>query len=89
MKMKLIVSRGDVLEGEVVISGSKNSSLPSLAALLLTNDEITLKNVPRISDTEAMIKIIKDLGYKIENPEPNTVTLKAGKRKSFKVLVVR
>ena len=43
MKMKLIVSRGDVLKGEVVISGSKNSSLPSLAALLLTNDEITLK----------------------------------------------
>lgn len=86
MKMKLIVCRGDVLEGEVVISGSKNSSLPSLAALLLTNDEITLKNVPRISDTEAMIKIIKDLGYKIENPEPNMVTLKGGKRKSFKVL---
>lgn len=83
--MKLIINPGDVLKGEVTISGSKNSSLPSLAALLLTNEEVVLKNVPIIADVELMIQIIKNSGYKIERTDSHRVRLKAGKRKHFKI----
>lgn len=84
--MKLVVKPGDVIKGEVTISGSKNSSLPCLAAALLTDEEVTLKNVPRIDDVEVLIKIIQDSGYKIERSGPHQVTLSPGKRKNFEVL---
>lgn len=50
------------LFGEVVIAGSKNAVFPCIAASLLTDEEVVLKNVPAISDVLAMIDIVRDLG---------------------------
>lgn len=48
--------------GEVKISGSKNASLPIMAAALLSDNESVIENVPYLTDTEAMIKIINSIG---------------------------
>ena len=61
-----IVNGGEKIEGEVSSSGSKNSSLPILAATLLNKGIIKLKNVPNIHDTKIMFDIMKLLGCKIE-----------------------
>tara|TARA_B100000963_G_scaffold45459_1_gene33900 strand:- start:174 stop:1433 length:1260 start_codon:yes stop_codon:yes gene_type:complete len=53
------------IKGEVEISGSKNSSLPILAATLLFNKPVILKNLPRVQDINTMIKLLRSLGSNI------------------------
>ena len=59
---KLEVFGASKLKGQVVISGSKNASLPILAATLLSNKKIILSNLPRVKDIETMILLLKSLG---------------------------
>ena len=61
---KLEVFGLNKLEGKIIISGSKNASLPILAATLLTNKKIYLKNLPKVKDIETMIKLLQSLGSK-------------------------
>ncbi len=68
----LKVNKTDPLKGEINVGGAKNAALPILAACLLTEETVTLKNVPDLSDIRFMIKIIKQIGAEVENPEPNT-----------------
>ena len=63
---KLVITGGKKLEGRVKISGAKNSSLSIMAAALLTKDPCILKNIPRLSDVEIMIEVIKKLGVEVE-----------------------
>src|SRR5919201_3999673 len=51
---KFVIEGGVPLSGTIVPAGNKNGALPILAACLLTEDEVILRNVPRISDVEAM-----------------------------------
>ena len=53
------------IKGEIEISGSKNSSLPILAATLLFNQPVVLKNLPKVKDINTMINLLKSLGSKI------------------------
>jgi UDP-N-acetylglucosamine 1-carboxyvinyltransferase len=53
------------IRGEVEISGSKNSSLPILAATLLFNQPVILKNLPKVRDINTMINLLRSLGSKI------------------------
>lgn len=62
----LIVHGGAKLKGCVNISGSKNASLPILAATLLTDQECIIRRVPDVSDTNYMIQILNALGGQIE-----------------------
>ena len=62
---KLEVFGANKLKGQVKISGSKNASLPILAATLLSNGKICLKNIPRVKDIETMISLLKSLGSNI------------------------
>ena len=59
---KLEVFGAVKLKGEIRISGSKNASLPILAATLLSDKKISLKNVPRVKDVETMIKLLESMG---------------------------
>ncbi|MBR3933538.1 MAG: UDP-N-acetylglucosamine 1-carboxyvinyltransferase [Clostridia bacterium] len=59
---EFIINNKCVLNGEVNISGSKNAALPIMAASILTNDKSVFKNVPNLSDTEVMCKILSHLG---------------------------
>src|ERR1700727_983044 len=52
---KFVIEGGVPLSGTIVPAGNKNGALPILAACLLTEDEVVLRNVPRISDVEAMV----------------------------------
>lgn len=61
-----IIEGGRKLEGTIKISGSKNSSLPIIAATILNSGKSTLYNVPNIQDTQMMFKILETLGAKIE-----------------------
>ncbi len=63
---KLEVFGANKLKGQIKISGSKNASLPILAATLLSNKKITLKNLPKVRDIETMMALLKSLGSKIK-----------------------
>ena len=63
---KIEITGGCSLEGNVNVHGSKNSVLPMLAASILTEEKVTLLNCPHIEDVHIMLKILKDLGCKVE-----------------------
>ena len=63
---KLIVEGGHKLSGRLNISGSKNASLPILAASLLTDEPVRISRVPDVSDTNYMIQILSQLGASVE-----------------------
>ena len=63
---KLEVFGANKLKGQIQISGSKNASLPILAATLLSSKKIYLKNVPKVKDIETMINLLKSLGSRIK-----------------------
>ena len=70
-----MIEGGVPLSGTVVPAGNKNAALPLLACALLTEEQVTLRNVPRIRDTEALLDLLADLGVTVERPEANTVVL--------------
>ncbi len=63
---KLEVFGAKKLKGQIKISGSKNSSLPILAASLLSKKSILLKNLPKVKDIHTMICLLQSLGSKIK-----------------------
>ena len=66
-----LIEGGVPLSGTVRPAGNKNAALPILAACLLTADPVTLDNVPRIRDVEAMIDLLVDIGVEVEWLGPN------------------
>lgn len=75
---KFVIEGGKKLSGSVRPGGSKNEALPCLAATLLTDEEITLRNVPRIRDVEVMLDVIAALGGRYEWIADNVVKVQAG-----------
>ena len=63
---KLIIQGGKKLYGSINISGSKNASLPILAASLLFDELVTLKNIPDVKDISTMCILLESIGKKIE-----------------------
>ncbi|MEA4909847.1 MAG: UDP-N-acetylglucosamine 1-carboxyvinyltransferase [Chloroflexi bacterium] len=74
---KFIIEGGQPLTGEVTPSGNKNACLPMLAACLLTDEPITLHNVPDIHDVRTMRSLIESLGVEIETLDPHTWRVRA------------
>ena len=72
---KYIIKGGVRLNGEVNISGAKNATLGILAASILCDEDVTIDNVPDISDVNCMLKAIKSLGAKVEKISSNTYTI--------------
>ncbi len=69
---EFVIEGGVPLRGEVVPSGNKNAALPLLAACLLTEEPVTLHNVPQIRDVQGMRKLVESLGAHIEELTPST-----------------
>jgi len=63
---KLIIKGKKILSGSIDISGSKNATLPILAATILTDKPLTLKNVPLVQDVFTMINLLKFIGLNVE-----------------------
>jgi UDP-N-acetylglucosamine 1-carboxyvinyltransferase len=80
---KLRIKGGTSLSGTVDISGAKNAALPELCAALLTDEPVTLTNVPRLQDVSTMLKLIRNMGVTAEQgalgqPNSSTVRIDAG-----------
>jgi UDP-N-acetylglucosamine 1-carboxyvinyltransferase len=71
------IEGGRAVSGEVTPSGNKNAALPLLAACLLTDQAVTLRNVPDIADTHAMRRLLEGLGVAIEILDPHTWRVQA------------
>jgi len=63
---KLEIIGGNKISGTIVISGSKNATLPILASTILTNKKIVLKNIPIVRDVETMITLLNTIGSSIK-----------------------
>jgi UDP-N-acetylglucosamine 1-carboxyvinyltransferase len=63
---KFVIRGGKPLEGEIPVSGAKNSALPSLAACLLTKDEVKLNRIPRVRDIRTMEKLLNYIGASVQ-----------------------
>ena len=71
------------VRGKVSISGSKNASLPILAATLLFDKPVIIKNLPRVRDIKTMLSLLKSLGSRIIlSKDQKTVKIINRKKKS-------
>jgi UDP-N-acetylglucosamine 1-carboxyvinyltransferase len=75
---KILIHGGHPLSGSIKVSGSKNSSLPILAATLLTREPCVVRGVPDLSDTHYMLQILAHLGAQVERAS-GTVSVTAEK----------
>ncbi len=82
---KFVIEGGVPLSGTITPAGNKNGALPILAACLLTDDEVILRNVPRISDVEAMVTLLGMLGAETEWLGPDEIRIDAGTVESTEV----
>ena len=80
---KLEVFGANKLKGQIKISGSKNASLPILAATLLSNKKTILKNLPKVQDIETMLNLLKSLGSKIMNKNKRIIIDNSKQKKNF------
>ena len=70
---RLLIKGGKKLSGEVVISGSKNASLPIIISSLLFDDAISFENVPKVRDIYTLISLIKVLGREVDYDEEKEI----------------
>jgi UDP-N-acetylglucosamine 1-carboxyvinyltransferase len=82
---KFVIEGGVPLCGTVAPAGNKNGALPILAACLLTDDEVILRNVPRIRDIEAMTALLESLGARVRWLGPGEVCVDASTVDSHEV----
>jgi len=63
---KFIIRGGNPLVGTVRVSGAKNSALPLMASAILTDEEVTLENIPEVRDIETQRRLLVSMGAKVE-----------------------
>ena len=80
---KLEVFGANKLKGQINISGSKNASLPILAATLLSSKKIYLNNLPKVKDIETMINLLQSLGSRIKFDKKNLIIDNSKQNKNF------
>ncbi|MDC0150667.1 UDP-N-acetylglucosamine 1-carboxyvinyltransferase [Candidatus Pelagibacter sp.] len=80
---KLEVFGANKLRGQIKISGSKNASLPILAATLLSSGSISLNNIPKVKDIETMINLLQSLGSKIRFNKKTLIIDNSKQNKKF------
>ena len=74
---KLVISGGVALDGEIRISGAKNSALPILAAALLADEPVTIGNLPHLHDITTMIELMGRMGVELLIDEKMSVEINA------------
>lgn len=72
--MKYKIEGQKQLKGSIQINGNKNAALPCLAAVLLSEEQITLHNIPQLEDVNVMIRILKHLGVAVHQDQTNEHT---------------
>ena len=75
---KYVVKGGVPLRGEVSIGGAKNAALGILAAAIMTDETVTIENVPNVRDTRVLLQAIEGIGAKVKYIYNNTVQINGG-----------
>lgn len=83
--IQYIVEGGRTLSGSIRPAGNKNAALPLIAATLLTDRPVTLRNVPRIRDTETMVSLIRSVGANAEWEGTSTLHIHAARINSVEL----
>ena len=83
---KLEVFGANKLKGQITISGSKNASLPIIAATLLSNKKITLQNLPKVQDIKTMLSLLQSLGSKINIKKDLTIIDNSKQKKNLHLI---
>src|SRR5213078_4275822 len=72
---RFVVEGGRRLEGTIRPGGNKNAALPIVAACVLTDEPIVLRNLPDIQDVRVMLQILEGIGSTVEHLEKNVVRI--------------
>ena len=73
-----VVKGGVPLRGKVSIGGAKNAALGILAAAIMTDDTVTIENVPNVRDTRVLLQAIEGIGAKVKYVYNNSVQINGG-----------
>ncbi len=73
-----VIKGGHPLEGEVTIAGAKNAALGILAAAVMTDQEVTIENVPNVRDTRVLLQAIQGIGASVRYVDEHTVIICGG-----------
>lgn len=79
---KIVIEGGYPLNGEIAISGAKNSAIKLMAVCLLTDQPVKLTNMPRLRDTRSMAGLLEHLGVQVDAGEGDEMLLHAEKLSS-------
>ncbi|MGA8043793.1 MAG: UDP-N-acetylglucosamine 1-carboxyvinyltransferase [Terracidiphilus sp.] len=64
---KFVIRGGNPLRGTIRVSGAKNSALPCMAAAILTEEDVTLENIPQVRDIDTERRLLASMGAHVEN----------------------
>jgi UDP-N-acetylglucosamine 1-carboxyvinyltransferase len=81
---KLLIEGGTALSGEIRASGAKNATLPILCAALLTDEPLSVKNVPHLEDVATCNRLLRQMGADVTISERDTLVVDAKKLHDFK-----
>lgn len=84
---KYYIEGGFPIKGKIKASGNKNAALPCIAACLLSDEEISLRNIPEIEDVHVMFSILQELGCRVEHEGPNRYKVQASSIKKEEIPV--
>jgi len=80
-----LINGGVPLNGAIKVCGNKNAALPCIAAALLTDEPVILRNIPDIEDVRVMLEVFEAIGGEVETPEPNVRKLHLRNIKSSEI----
>ena len=72
---RYIVKGGAMLNGEVEIGGAKNAALAILAAAIMTDETVTIDNLPNVSDINVLLQAMKEIGARVERVDDHKVKI--------------
>ena len=81
------INGGVPLNGSIKVSGNKNAALPCIAAAILTDEPVTLRNIPDIEDVRVMLAVFSGLGGEVQNLQPNVYRLHINNIKTSEIPV--
>ena len=71
---KFIISGPCKIKGQVIVSGSKNASLPILASSILFDKPVEIKNLPDVKDIDTMLNLLRSLGLNIKKNKKKKIS---------------
>ena len=70
-----VIKGGNPLVGEVEIAGAKNAALPIISAAIMTDETVTLENLPDVNDVNVLLESISGIGAHVERIDRHTVKI--------------